>query len=77
MESNLYIELILLNQNYLKNGTALERFENYKNQALTYTFPSHFTGKAPVIDNKYLISKERLDQEDLIYYKNHFESSFD
>ena len=41
----------LLDTKQSKNGTALERFENYKNQALTYTFPSHFTGKAPVIDD--------------------------
>ena len=41
----------LLDSKQSKNGTAKERFENYKNQALTYTFPSHFTGKAPVIDD--------------------------
>jgi phosphoribosylformylglycinamidine synthase len=41
----------LLDTKQSKNGTAKERFENYKNQALTYTFPSHFTGKAPVIDD--------------------------
>jgi phosphoribosylformylglycinamidine synthase len=40
----------LLDSKQSKNGTALERYNNYKNQALTYTFPSHFTGKAPVID---------------------------
>jgi phosphoribosylformylglycinamidine synthase len=41
----------LLDQKQTKNNKAKERFENYKNQALTYTFPKHFTGKAPVIDN--------------------------
>jgi phosphoribosylformylglycinamidine synthase len=41
----------LLDSKQSKNGTAKERFDNYKNQALTYTFPTHFTGKAPVIDN--------------------------
>jgi phosphoribosylformylglycinamidine synthase len=40
----------LLDTKQSKNGTALERYNNYKNQALNYTFPSHFTGKAPVID---------------------------
>ncbi|KQR70235.1 phosphoribosylformylglycinamidine synthase [Pedobacter sp. Leaf176] len=29
---------------------AKERFDNYKNQALKYTFPSHFDGKKPIID---------------------------
>ncbi len=29
---------------------AKERFDNYKNQILTYKFPSHFDGKKPVID---------------------------
>ncbi len=41
----------LLDQKQAKNGTAKARFDNYKNQVLTYTFPAHFTGKAPVIDN--------------------------
>lgn len=30
---------------------AKERFDNYKNQPLQYTFPAHFDGKKPVIDN--------------------------
>ena len=29
---------------------AKERFDNYKNQPLQFNFPSHFTGKKPVID---------------------------
>jgi phosphoribosylformylglycinamidine synthase len=41
----------LLDQKQSKNGTAQARFDNYKNQALHYTFPTHFTGKKPVIDN--------------------------
>ena len=40
----------LLDQKQSKSGTAQARFENYKNQALNYTFPAHFTGKKPVID---------------------------
>ncbi len=39
----------LLDQKQSKNSTAEERFKNYKNQPLTYTFPSQFTGKKPVI----------------------------
>ncbi len=40
----------LLDQKQAKNGTAKERFDNYKNQALQFSFPIHFTGKKPVID---------------------------
>src|SRR5690606_5273876 len=29
---------------------AAERYENYKNQPLKYTFPAHFDGKKPEID---------------------------
>jgi phosphoribosylformylglycinamidine synthase len=46
-----YKTSFLLDSKQSKNGTALARYNNYKNQALTYTFPSHFDGKAPVIDN--------------------------
>ncbi|TKC06198.1 phosphoribosylformylglycinamidine synthase [Pedobacter frigoris] len=35
---------------------AKERFENYKNHVLNYTFPTQFDGKKPIIDN----SKPRL-----------------
>jgi phosphoribosylformylglycinamidine synthase len=41
----------LLDQKQTKNGTAQARFNNYKNQVLNYTFPTHFSGKKPVIDN--------------------------
>ena len=37
----------LLDQKQSKNGMAEARFENYKNQALEYVFPSHFDGKLP------------------------------
>ncbi|RKS14701.1 phosphoribosylformylglycinamidine synthase [Flavobacterium sp. 120] len=46
-----YKTSFLLDQKQSKNGTAQARFDNYKNQALHYTFPTHFTGKKPVIDN--------------------------
>jgi phosphoribosylformylglycinamidine synthase len=35
----------LLDQKQAKNGTAQARFDNYKNQALQFVFPKHFTGK--------------------------------
>ncbi|XRE44802.1 Phosphoribosylformylglycinamidine synthase, synthetase subunit [Tenacibaculum discolor] len=35
----------LLDQKQTANGLAKERFDNYKNQPLQYTFPTHFTGK--------------------------------
>ncbi|MGV3697411.1 phosphoribosylformylglycinamidine synthase [Flavobacterium sp.] len=38
----------LLDQKQSKNGTAKQRFDNYKKQPLNYTFPIHFTGKAPL-----------------------------
>jgi phosphoribosylformylglycinamidine synthase len=40
----------LLDKKQSKNGMAQARFVNYKNQALQFTFPAHFTGKKPVID---------------------------
>ncbi|MFT5963450.1 MAG: phosphoribosylformylglycinamidine synthase [Flavobacterium sp.] len=40
----------LLDQKQSKNGMAQARFDNYKNQALQFTFPVHFTGKKPLID---------------------------
>jgi phosphoribosylformylglycinamidine synthase len=40
----------LLDQRQTKNGKSLERFENFANQPLKYTFPAHFTGTTPVIN---------------------------
>jgi len=37
----------LLDNKQTANNLAKERFDNYKNQPLTYKFPSHFTGKLP------------------------------
>jgi len=45
----------LLDQKQTANGLAKARFDNYQNQALDYTFPSHFTGKLPQLD----VSKPR------------------
>ncbi|MEC4050617.1 phosphoribosylformylglycinamidine synthase [Flavobacterium sp. SUN046] len=41
----------LLDQKQTKNNKAQERFDNYKNQALNYSFPAHFTGKQPQVDD--------------------------
>lgn len=41
----------LLDQKQTANGLAKDRFDNYKNQPLTYEFPEQFTGKLPVIDH--------------------------
>ncbi|MFK7781760.1 phosphoribosylformylglycinamidine synthase [Psychroserpens sp.] len=42
-----YKTSFLLDQKQTANGLAKVRYENYKNQPLTYKFPSHFTGKLP------------------------------
>jgi phosphoribosylformylglycinamidine synthase len=39
----------LLDNKQTANGLAKERFDNYKNQPLTYKFPKNFTGKLPKI----------------------------
>ena len=41
----------LLDQKQTANNLAKTRFDNYKDQALKYVFPKHFTGKSPLIDN--------------------------
>jgi phosphoribosylformylglycinamidine synthase len=40
-----YKTSFLLDQKQTANGLAQNRFDNYKNQPLQYTFPKHFTGK--------------------------------
>ena len=44
-----YKTSFVLDQKQAANNLAEDRFNNYKNQPLQYTFPSHFTGKLPVI----------------------------
>lgn len=39
-----YKTSFLLDQKQTANNLATARYENYKNQPLTYTFPTHFTG---------------------------------
>jgi len=53
----------LLDQKQAKNGTAQARFENYKNQPLTYTFPAHFTGEKPVIPTEVARPKAAIIRE--------------
>ncbi|WP_322549458.1 phosphoribosylformylglycinamidine synthase [Flavobacterium psychraquaticum] len=45
-----YKTSFLLDLKQSKNGMAAARYENYKNQKLEFTFPSHFDGKLPAID---------------------------
>ena len=40
----------LLDEKQSKNGMAKERYANYKNQPLQFTFPAHFDGKLPQLD---------------------------
>ena len=40
-----YKTSFLLDSKQSKNGMAQERYNNYKNQPLQFTFPTHFTGK--------------------------------
>lgn len=58
-----YKTSFLLDSKQSKNGMALERFNNYKNQPLTYTFPLHFDGKKPVIDPTKLRPKAAIIRE--------------
>jgi phosphoribosylformylglycinamidine synthase len=46
-----YKTSFLLDNKQTANGLAQDRFDNYKNQTLRYTFPTHFSGKLPQIDN--------------------------
>ncbi|UCE94493.1 MAG: phosphoribosylformylglycinamidine synthase, partial [Flavobacteriaceae bacterium] len=45
-----YTTSYLLDKEQTANGLAEERFKNYKNQPLTYSFPDTFTGKLPSIE---------------------------
>ena len=42
---------------------AKERFENYKNQPLNFSFPKHFTGKLPVFSKEHLRPKAAIIRE--------------
>lgn len=45
-----YKTSFLLDSKQSKNGTAQERYNNYKNQPLNFVFPNHFTGLQPALD---------------------------
>ncbi|MEL4307661.1 phosphoribosylformylglycinamidine synthase [Joostella sp. CR20] len=47
-----YKTSFLLDQKQTKNNVAKTRYNNYKNQPLTYKFPEHFTGKLPEVTGK-------------------------
>jgi len=47
-----YKTSFLLDQKQTANGLAKDRFDNYKNQPLQYTFPKQFTGKLPILGNE-------------------------
>jgi len=49
----------LLDQKQTANNLATDRFNNYKNQPLTYIFPKHFTGQLPVISSRVEKSKPK------------------
>ena len=53
----------LLDQKQTKNEQASARFENYKNQNLTYTFPTQFSGKKPVLDTTKVRPKAAIIRE--------------
>ena len=42
----------LLDEKQTANGLALDRFKNYKNQPLQFSFPKHFTGKLPDVSGQ-------------------------
>ncbi|MER0438723.1 phosphoribosylformylglycinamidine synthase [Emticicia sp. W12TSBA100-4] len=46
-----YKTSFLLDSRQAKNGVSAERYNNYKNQPLQFTFPTQFDGKKPVIDS--------------------------
>ncbi len=47
-----YKTSFLLDQKQTAQNLAAARFKNYKDQVLHYKFPSHFTGKLPLISDK-------------------------
>ncbi len=47
-----YKTSFLLDSKQTQNGVSAERYKNYKNQPLQFTFPTQFDGKKPVIDSR-------------------------
>ncbi|MFD0862334.1 phosphoribosylformylglycinamidine synthase [Sungkyunkwania multivorans] len=61
-----YKTSLLLDRQQTANGLADERFENYKQQPLQYSFPKHFTGKLEdVIANPKLLGKGSVKNEEI------------
>jgi len=52
-----YKTSFLLDSKQSKNGMAQERYNNYKNQPLQFTFPKHFTGKLSDISTPLNVTK--------------------
>ncbi len=50
MRDKWYETSYLLDQKQTANGLAEERYKNYKNQPLNFSFPKHFTGELPVLN---------------------------
>ncbi|WP_178988751.1 phosphoribosylformylglycinamidine synthase [Winogradskyella schleiferi] len=53
----------LLDQKQTANGLAKERFDNYKIQALNYSFPNHFSGNLPQINSNQTRPKAAILRE--------------
>jgi phosphoribosylformylglycinamidine synthase len=53
----------LLDNKQTANGLAKDRFDNYKNQTLQYSFPEHFTGKLPIISSSAVRPKAAIIRE--------------
>ena len=50
-----------LDQHQTSNNLAIDRFENYKNQALSYKFPTGFLGKIPALAGQNKIKSNKLN----------------
>jgi phosphoribosylformylglycinamidine synthase len=58
-----YQTSFLLDQKQTANNLAKDRFNNFKNQPLKYTFPKNFTGKLPNISKKTIKPKAAIIRE--------------
>ena len=58
-----YTTSYLLDQQQTANNLAQTRFDQYKHQALSYTFPEHFTGKLPEVNPKQARPKAAVIRE--------------
>lgn len=57
-----YKTSFLLDQKQTANGLAKDRFNNYKNQPLQYTFPKHFTGKLKDVTSSNSFKTNRIEK---------------